>query len=257
MICRQCSRLLAQTSSSSYRSLPSRASRAFTSTSTTRLTTTQNASPNPPSQPSSPPGGPPPATSNPAVAQPFSTPHNTRLPSYAAPDSPIVPPSQDELPKSSTRAGTVLRGLGYLKGKDPPLALEDKEYPSWLWGILDAGIGKGDTLDGKGAVGDEYSHIYFDSQARLLMRESLFLMLAKSKKQRRAAAKTARKMAQLHPESLVPKVPIEHQTIDLPSGDGTARGAQAAQGSREEVRDAMRNRRRKTIKEGNFLRTMR
>ena len=40
-------------------------------------------------------------------------------------------------PRSSVKAGTVLRGLGYIKGKDPPIAREDHEYPDWLWGLLD------------------------------------------------------------------------------------------------------------------------
>ena len=31
----------------------------------------------------------------------------------------------------------MLRGLGYIKGKDAPIAKEDHEYPDWLWGLLD------------------------------------------------------------------------------------------------------------------------
>jgi large subunit ribosomal protein L54 len=31
-----------------------------------------------------------------------------------------------------------LKGLGYFKGKDPPMAMEDNEYPDWLWGLLDS-----------------------------------------------------------------------------------------------------------------------
>ena len=31
----------------------------------------------------------------------------------------------------------MLRGLGYIKGKDSPIAKEDHEYPDWLWGLLD------------------------------------------------------------------------------------------------------------------------
>lgn len=38
--------------------------------------------------------------------------------------------------KSSVAAGTSLKGLNFLKGKDDPVAMEDHEYPDWLWGIL-------------------------------------------------------------------------------------------------------------------------
>ena len=80
---------------------------------------------------------------------------------------------------------------------------------------------------------------------------------AKSKKQRRAAARAALKAAKANPEALIPKVPIEHQSIDLPAGDGTIKGAITALRAREELRDAMRKGRRKSIKEGNFLKAMR
>lgn len=37
---------------------------------------------------------------------------------------------------SSVPAGTVLKGLNFFKNKQDPLALEDNEYPDWLWGVL-------------------------------------------------------------------------------------------------------------------------
>lgn len=40
--------------------------------------------------------------------------------------------------KSSLPVGTVMKGLGFMKSKDPPVALEDHEYPEWLWGLLEA-----------------------------------------------------------------------------------------------------------------------
>ena len=42
----------------------------------------------------------------------------------------------DETPKSCIPAGTALKGMAYLKNKEPPMALEDHEYPEWLWGLL-------------------------------------------------------------------------------------------------------------------------
>lgn len=81
--------------------------------------------------------------------------------------------------------------------------------------------------------------------------------LAKSKAQRRKATKAAKKNAADDPDSLLPKVPFDHQTIDLPSGDGTVQGAIEASKVRENLRDAMRTRRRKEIKTRNYLGTMR
>ena len=37
---------------------------------------------------------------------------------------------------SSVPAGTVLKGLNFVKGKEDPVAREDGEYPEWLWGVL-------------------------------------------------------------------------------------------------------------------------
>jgi len=52
-------------------------------------------------------------------------------------------------------AGTPLTGLGYLKGKDPPLAKDDNEYPKWLWGLLDEGKSAGKN-EGGDEQGDSY-----------------------------------------------------------------------------------------------------
>ena len=79
---------------------------------------------------------------------------------------------------------------------------------------------------------------------------------AKSKKQRRRAAKALRKQQLLHPELLQPKVPLYEQSIDLPSGDGTLQGARQAGEARGELTKSMREKRRAKIKEDNFLKAM-
>jgi large subunit ribosomal protein L54 len=38
---------------------------------------------------------------------------------------------------SSVPAGTPLKGLNFIKGKTDPVAMEDSEYPEWLWRILE------------------------------------------------------------------------------------------------------------------------
>ncbi|KAI9676551.1 MAG: hypothetical protein M1817_000710 [Caeruleum heppii] len=187
--------------------------------------------------------GPPSAVSAPGVAQPFSTPLTP-----AAPASLSRRKEKDEArsPVSSVPAGTVLRGLGYMKNKTDPVAMEESEYPGWLWGCLDAGPGKkGGSGDGKG--GEEEGDLF-----------------SKSKNQRRLAAKRLRKEALLD-SSLDPnaahasrKIPLEEQSIDLPSNaSGTVGGALEALQHREKLRKAMRGKRRGGIKEANFLRGMR
>jgi hypothetical protein len=93
----------------------------------------------------------------------------------------------------------------------------------------------------------------------LTKRALLTGITAKSKKQRRVAAKRQRKLearllASGDTEALAPKVPLQQQTIDLPSNsENTAEGALVAVGAREELRKAMRGDRRAKIKEANFL----
>ncbi|KAF2799112.1 hypothetical protein K505DRAFT_371211 [Melanomma pulvis-pyrius CBS 109.77] len=139
---------------------------------------------------------------------------------------------KSHLVKSSIAAGTPLKGLNFLKNQSDPIAMEDSEYPAWLWTVLEKQEKKGEAA----AAGDLFS---------------------KSKKQRRVAAKRLRKEQLANPGLLVPKIPIYEQTIDLPAGDGTVEGAMMAAGAREELRKAMRTKRRATIKENNFLRAMR
>lgn len=38
---------------------------------------------------------------------------------------------------SAAPKGTVLKGLQFLKDKQDPVALDDSEYPDWLWDLLD------------------------------------------------------------------------------------------------------------------------
>jgi large subunit ribosomal protein L54 len=59
------------------------------------------------------------------------------------PDSP--PPTEIDKPMKpvvertlgSCLAGTKLSGLNYMKNKPDIFAMEDSDYPDWLWGLLD------------------------------------------------------------------------------------------------------------------------
>ncbi|KAF2750628.1 hypothetical protein M011DRAFT_436948 [Sporormia fimetaria CBS 119925] len=137
------------------------------------------------------------------------------------------------LVKSSVPAGTPLKGLNLVKGKPDPVAMEDSEYPAWLWTLLERQEGK--KADGAEGAGDLFS---------------------KSKKQRRLAAKRLRAAQLANPELLVPKIPIYEQTVDLPAGDGSVEGAVKAADARGELTKAMREKRRANIKEANFLKAM-
>ncbi|KAK3362153.1 mitochondrial ribosomal protein L37-domain-containing protein [Lasiosphaeria ovina] len=140
---------------------------------------------------------------------------------------------------SSCKAGTKLAGLNYLKGRNDPEALEDHEYPAWLWNCLE--VQKRAATDEDADALDEFS---------------------KSRKVRRLAAKRQRTLeakilASGDMEALAPKIPLVKQTINLPVGEGQGLpdALQAAE-KREELRVAMRKDRKSKIKESNYLKTM-
>ena len=57
--------------------------------------------------------------------------------------------------------------------------------------------------------------------------------------------------------ALVPKVPLQKQSINLPGEEGgSLRDAIYASQKREELRKAMRKERKSKIKEANYLKTM-
>ena len=58
---------------------------------------------------------------------------------------------------SSVPGGTPLMGLSYMKNKPDPVALEDWEYPPWLWTLLQPKGGSGATAD---ADADLYGNIH-------------------------------------------------------------------------------------------------
>ncbi|KAF8475965.1 mitochondrial ribosomal protein L37-domain-containing protein [Kalaharituber pfeilii] len=157
---------------------------------------------------------------------------------------------------SAAPAGTVLKGLNYLKNKHDPIALEDHEYPAWLWTVLE-------EMKARGALGEEVGDLY-----------------SKSKKERRLAAKRAAKLAALAGDA-EQHVPINEQTIDLPFAisnpyephvvaavGGIGKGPTVTVGgedgiqeitmeqalrARVEVRKLKRMKNRAAIKERNFL----
>ncbi|KAJ8061964.1 hypothetical protein OCU04_009747 [Sclerotinia nivalis] len=181
----------------------------------------------PTSTPSSPRTVSPPTATSTGAAQPFSTPLSPSPAALGISSHKKTAP----IPTSSIPAGTILKGLNYLKGRDDPVALKEEEYPEWLWRCLD----EKKMVEGTGdAGGDEFS---------------------KSKKLRRAAAKARRKAeerALLSGDTslLEVKIPFQQQSIDL-----AISGEEAIEQRAELVR-AMRKERRAKIKEGNYLKGM-
>ena len=96
--------------------------------------------------------------SSPSTTQPLTAPLSSSHPSpntsstpSADPETPNTPPPTPipDLPISSVPGGEPLKGLAYLKNKPQILAMEDDQYPPWLWTILD------DSKDGASSGVDE------------------------------------------------------------------------------------------------------
>ncbi|PGH08052.1 hypothetical protein GX51_01493 [Blastomyces parvus] len=178
-----------------------------------------------------------PASGGSEPSQPSSAPSIT-LPSVAPPSSSVPPtPKGNEPPRvvSGTPAGTTLKGLNYLKNKPDVFAMEDHEYPDWLWGLLDEANAK-KTADGKADVA------------------------AMNKKQR---IRHERKMAALA-ASQPRKIPLHEQAIDITPADAVPQqqspelleAAASSISTRTQITKSAREARRKSIKEANFLRGM-
>ncbi|KAF2850761.1 hypothetical protein T440DRAFT_450041 [Plenodomus tracheiphilus IPT5] len=228
MICRSCLRAASRTQKPFSPPSLRQHSQRFFSTSPRTLSAS---SPTPSRQGTSTSAHNPPTATSTSAAQPLSAPLTPAAdPALKAQAADQAKKKPAVLVKSSIPAGQPLKGLNFLKNAQDPIALADEEYPEWLWGILERQEKKDE-----GGMGDLFS---------------------KSKKQRRLAAKRLRKEQAMNPGMLVPKIPIYEQTIDLPAGDGSLAGAVAAQDAREELTKAMRDKRRATIKETNFLKAM-
>lgn len=146
MICRRC---LLRAGSRGLRSSPAASNsplRAFT--------TTRPASAKAPSTDAALSASPNPPALSTGAAQPLSTPHT---PSPAAAGvKPAKSSSPPVLVQSSVPAGTPLKGLNFYKNKTDPVAMEDSEYPAWLWNVL-----KSEAGNEEDAVGDLFCRSNF------------------------------------------------------------------------------------------------
>lgn len=80
------------------------------------------------------------SSATPGVSQPLSTPTHgvPQPPEWVNPGKgPTAAAAAASREPSSCLAGTVFEGLNYIKNKPEIVALEDHEYPDWLWNLLD------------------------------------------------------------------------------------------------------------------------
>ena len=115
--------------------------------------------------------------------------------------------------------------------------------------------------EGDVEAGDEFCTFY-PPPLPTTIKSKLTPPQAKSKKQRRLAAKRQRLLELKARESgnldaLIPKIPLQKQSINLPGTEGgDLVDAVAAADAREALRKAMRKDRKVTIKESNYLKSM-
>ncbi|KAI9374744.1 mitochondrial ribosomal protein L37-domain-containing protein [Aspergillus egyptiacus] len=172
------------------------------------------------------------SSATPGVSQPLSTPEGVHVDVDPTQPTEAVKP-QVERPVSSCPAGTVLDGINYFKNKPDLVALEDSEYPDWLWTLLDNPKKEVKT----GGVDPN----------------------TLNKKQRK---RYERKMA-ARAATLPPVIPVHHQATDItpaPYNRGEEAPSDLLQEAAEslekrtEVTKSAREARRKAIREANFLR---
>ncbi|OJJ48208.1 hypothetical protein ASPZODRAFT_165122 [Penicilliopsis zonata CBS 506.65] len=137
-------------------------------------------------------------------------------------------PAAVERPVSICPAGTKLNGLNYFKNKPDVLALEDSEYPEWLWELLDDASKKAKLTEGE-----------IDPNTL-------------NKKQRKRYERKLEAMK----SDLPPPIPVHHYATDIIPDRTASPVAQAFQSleKRAEITKGARAARRKSIREDNFLR---
>ncbi|KAL1968310.1 hypothetical protein VTN77DRAFT_2145 [Rasamsonia byssochlamydoides] len=170
-------------------------------------------------------------SATPGGSQPSST---EGAQSAANPEKPTKPAV--ERPLSSCPAGTKLQGLNYMKNKPDIFAMEDSEYPDWLWTLLD---------DPKKQSNSESGGVDLSTM---------------NKKQRKRYEKKMAALAATQP----PKIPLHEQAVDITPApynrsdadapkDIVAEAAESLE-KRAEITKSAREARRKGIRESNFLR---
>ncbi|RHZ65345.1 mitochondrial 54S ribosomal protein mL54 [Aspergillus thermomutatus] len=188
------------------------------------------------------------SSATPGVSQPLSTPEGVHV--DVNPEKPVKPAA--ERTPSIAPAGTKLNGLNYFKNKPDVFALEDSEYPDWLWELLD------DSSKAKKEGGVDPSSMFFFFALVCGEVRANAVPPALNKKQRKRYEK---KMA-ARAATLPPQIPVHHHATDITPAQYNLEGASedlvalAAESieKRTEITKSARDARRKAIREANFLR---
>ncbi|QKX57471.1 uncharacterized protein TRUGW13939_04585 [Talaromyces rugulosus] len=178
------------------------------------------------------------SSATPGVSQPLSTPTDgvPQPPAWVNPGKgpAAAAAAASSREPSSCAAGTVMSGLNYIKNKPDIVALEDHEYPEWLWKLLD-----NKSNNNKKDGGVDVSSL--------------------NKKLRKKHDKKMAALAASRPR----KIPVHEQAVDITpanynsSQDGPRDVVAEAADSlakRETITKSAREARRKGIRESNFLR---
>ncbi|CEL07257.1 hypothetical protein ASPCAL10420 [Aspergillus calidoustus] len=171
------------------------------------------------------------SSATPGVSQPLSTPEGVHV--DVDPTQPSKAARKVERPPSSCEPGTKLVGLNYFKNKPDIIAMEDEEYPEWLWTLL-------------------------DSSNKEVKKGGVDPSTLNKKQRKRYEKKMAARAA-----TLPRQIPVHHQASDLTPADYN-RTEKAPKDLLDEAADSLEKRseitksarlaRRKAIREDNFLR---
>lgn len=208
---------------------------SISSSSVRYYASTVPATPNAASQQPSPSIGAPGTQPNPTDSQKPST-------ASAKPDLP-----KPRKLKSSVTAGQELKGLGYTKANPVIKAMEDHEYPDWLWTLLDDSNKPGEV---KVDLACKWSRISpEDTCGRPGTQYANLFTTAMTKKQRLRYDKAQERLR----KSIPVQIPLHEQSKDL-TGEGD--NAITSLQRRQEVTKSARVANRKNIRETNFLKSM-
>ncbi|KIW22569.1 uncharacterized protein PV07_10854 [Cladophialophora immunda] len=163
------------------------------------------------------------SSNTPGISQPLSEQHTSTSTAKTSGPPSTKDSKSPVKPKSSIPGGKELRGLGYTKAKPKVLAMEDDEYPEWLWKLLD--------------------------QKRLGTDAEKVDLSAMTKKQRIRYEKKQERLL----KDLPKEIPVHEQSKDLTGpGDDAVTSLQR----RQEITKSARSARRRSIRESNFLKSM-
>lgn len=151
---------------------------------------------------------------------------------------------------SAAPPGTVLSGVSILKDRADPIALEDSQYPPWLFKLLeDPSIAASSSVSAGKVLSKGEARIAARKQMKALRAERVANEKATAK-----AAERARRQKQTDPHSSA--VSPESLTVDAVSASQAAEAVHSdILRAEKEKRKALRKANREAIKASNFIKS--